>query len=143
VNFYLFVSVKTEITVNYQKGRKTMTALSYFITVLTLSLVSSGVFICWQQAAIGRLLDESCPGSGAHYWRHTLAALQLLIPMLLVLVFASRFDGNLVDSLRTAMIWLLLGHLLAVMSIAKIVWKRLVPPPEIAAETAQPHNAIA
>ncbi len=42
-----------------------MSALSYFITVLTLSLISSGVFICWQQAAIGQLLDESCPGSGA------------------------------------------------------------------------------
>lgn len=113
-----------------------MSALTYFITVLTLSLVSSGVFIFWQQAAIGRLLEESCPGSGAHYWRHTLAALQLLMPMLLVLVFTSHFDGNIVDSLRTAMIWLLLGHLLAVMSIAKIVWKRLVPPPETAVKTS-------
>ena len=109
-----------------------MSALTYFIAVLTLSLISSGVFICWQQAAIGPLLEESCPGSGAHYWRHTLAALQLLMPMLLVIVFASRYDGNLVDSLRTAMIWLILGHLLAVMSIAKIVWKRLVPSPEAA-----------
>jgi hypothetical protein len=113
-----------------------MTALSYFITVLSLSLISSGVFICWQQAAIGRLLEESCPGSGAHYWRHTLAALQLFMPMLLVLIFASRFDGNLVDSLRTAMIWLILGHLLAVMSIAKIVWKRLVPAPDTAVKTS-------
>ncbi|WP_027469415.1 hypothetical protein [Deefgea rivuli] len=86
---------------------------------------------------------KAAPAAALHYWRHTLAALQLLIPMLLVLVFASHFDGNIVDSLRTAMIWLLLGHLVAVMSIANIVWKRLVPPPEVATDTVQPHNVIA
>ena len=115
-----------------------MSALNYFITVLALSFVSSAVLIVWQQAAIGRLLEESCPGSGAHYWRHTLAALQLLMPMLLVLVFASHFTGDVVDSLRSAMIWLLVGHLLAVLSIAKMVWKRLVPPPETAVNTGIP-----
>ena len=107
-----------------------MSALSYFLTVLALSLLSSGVFIVWQQRAIGPLLHENCPISGAHYWRHTLAALQLLIPLLLVLAFASKMEGELVDALRGALVWLLLGHLAAIAAIANMVWKRLVPPAE-------------
>ncbi|MEJ2792974.1 hypothetical protein WAE56_06120 [Iodobacter sp. LRB] len=103
-----------------------MSAISYFIAILALSLLSSALLISWQQRALGPLLEESCPGSGAHYWRHTLAALQLLIPMLLVLCFASQQSGDLVNELRMAIVWLLLGHLLAILAIARMVWKRLV-----------------
>ncbi|WP_410498353.1 hypothetical protein [Chitinibacter sp. S2-10] len=107
-----------------------MSEISYFLAVISLSLCCSLLAILWLQRAIGPLLRENCPGSGAHYWQHTLSALQLLIPLLLVLVFASRLDYGLVESLRKTMIWLLFGHLAAIAIIAKIVWRRLVPQPD-------------
>ncbi|STQ89472.1 hypothetical protein [Iodobacter fluviatilis] len=54
-----------------------MSAISYFLAILALSLLSSALLISWQQRALGPLLEASCPGSGAHYWRHTLGSVDV------------------------------------------------------------------
>ncbi|WP_157315009.1 hypothetical protein [Chitinibacter sp. GC72] len=98
-----------------------------FISILVINLALSVLLIAWQQRALGPLLNESCPGSGAHYWRHTLAALQLLLPMLLVLLFIDGDEKNAIGVFRTMLICVVFGHLLAIGAIAKMIWRRLVP----------------
>ncbi|WP_348946386.1 hypothetical protein ABHF33_07580 [Chitinibacter sp. FCG-7] len=110
-----------------------------FISILVINLALSVLLIAWQQRALGPLLNESCPGSGAHYWRHTLAALQLLLPMLLVLLFIDGHEKNAIGVFRTMLICVVFGHLLAIGAIAKMIWRRLVP----SAPAPIPHSPVA
>ncbi|WP_373973707.1 hypothetical protein NT239_08555 [Chitinibacter sp. SCUT-21] len=115
-----------------------MTQWISLLAVIAVNLGLSLLLVAWQQRALGPLLNESCPGSGAHYWRHTLAALQLLIPLLLVLFFVDSHISNPVETVQTMLICLVLGHLIAIASIAKMVWRRLVPPQALAQPEAVP-----
>ncbi len=115
-----------------------MTQWISLLAVIAVNLGLSLLLVAWQQRALGPLLAESCPGSGAHYWRHTLAALQLLIPLLQVLFFIDSHTGNPVETVQRMLICLVLGHLIAIASIAKMVWRRLVPPQAPVPAHAQP-----
>lgn len=106
-----------------------MDALSLLALEVVLSLLLSLIVVSYLRGVLYQLLAQSCPHEGGLFWIRTLALLQYLAPLLLV-VWRSDIGPwvNPAVELKSALAWMLLGHCLALMLLARTIWRTLVLP---------------
>lgn len=106
-----------------------METLPLFLLESLVSLALSLAIIRYLRDVMYSLLEAACPQGGAQFWLKTLALLQLLAPLLLVVWQAEAGPvANPVAEIKAALSWMLLGHCVSLLLIARIVWKSLVAP---------------
>lgn len=114
-----------------------MNPLSLLALEMLLSLLLSLIVVNYLRVVLAELLAQACPHGGGLFWIRTLALLQFLAPLLLV-VWRSELNPAVDAALeiKQAVAWMLLGHCLALALLARTVWKSLVAPEPAAGRVA-------
>lgn len=96
---------------------------------VSLSVFLSFMVVSHLREVLEELLISACPNAGARFWVKTLALLQYLAPLLLVIWRSDlAHETNTILQLKHALVWMLLGHCIALLLLSRIIWKTLVVP---------------
>ncbi len=112
----------------------TMSDLLLLLLAMLLSISTSLLVIRYLKKVLAGLVNNACPQYGGEFWLRILNLLLVMAPLLLVISFGDFEPGySFVRAIKSVIAPILIGHSLALLVLARLVWKSFVEPAQKAA----------